>query len=182
MERIQKNLVCKAICGLLTLVGFSSCLAQIPENRPYCEDQEFDDKVAHTISFTVPLIGVEELAKKQKDYYILDTRAQSEYDVSHIPNAKYIGYRDFDLSRVQDIPKDAPIVVYCSIGYRSEKIGEQLLEAGYTNVQNLYGSLFEWVNAGEQIIDNQGVKTKKVHTYNRNWSKWVLEPGVQKTW
>ena len=42
--------------------------------------------------------------------------------------------------------KSDTIVLYCSIGYRSEKIGEKLVEMGYGHVFNLYGGIFEWVN------------------------------------
>ena len=182
MARIQKYLIGKLICSFFALFLFVSCSGQIPSDRPYCENKSFDSKVARTIGFTVPLIGVDELAENQSDYILLDARELSEYEVSHIPGAKFIGYDNFDLNTLKDIPKDSPIVIYCSIGYRSEKIGEQLLNEGFINVKNLYGSLFEWVNSGNQVVDNQGVVTKKVHTYNRVWSKWVFEPTVKKTW
>lgn len=79
------------------------------------------------------------------------------------------------------MPKDKKIVVYCSIGYRSEKIAERIQAMGY-EVSNLYGSIFEWVNQGNQIVDNTGKETKELHTYNRKWSKWVEPDSVQKTW
>jgi len=33
--------------------------------------------------------------------------------------------------------------VYCSLGIRSEVIAKKLKKAGYTNVFNLYGGIFE---------------------------------------
>ena len=94
----------------------------------------------------------------------------------------FSGYKKFDWSILENTPKDQAIVVYCSIGFRSEKIGEQLKERGFTNVKNLYGSLFEWANKGHPIIDQNGIKTKKVHTYNRTWSKWVENGELIKVW
>ena len=80
------------------------------------------------------------------------------------------------------IKKDQKVVVYCSIGYRSEKIGEQLQQLGYKDVHNLYGSIFEWVNAGNEVVDAKNNKTRKVHTYNRKWSQWVEDGKAEKVW
>ena len=71
---------------------------------------------------SVPLVTVAEL-KKMPDAVLLDTRAKAEYDVSHLPNARWVGYDDFELKRVQDVPKGANVVLYCSVGYRSERVG-----------------------------------------------------------
>ena len=48
--------------------------------------------------------------------------------------------------KVEDIARESTIVVYCSVGYRSEKIAEELDKLGFTNVSNLYGGIFEWIN------------------------------------
>ncbi len=121
---------------------------------------------------TVPLIGVTE-AYRQTDLIFLDTREKREYDVSHLPNARWVGYTDFDLGRLADLPKSARIVTYCSVGVRSEKVGEKLLVAGYTNVRNLNGSLFEWVNQGFPVVDNRAQPTSRVHAYSRLWGVWL---------
>jgi hypothetical protein len=64
-------------------------------------------------------------------------------------------------------------VVYCTVGVRSEKVGEKLKAAGYQNVRNLYGSIFEWVNQGNPVVDNQGKPTQQVHAYSRVWGVWL---------
>ena len=156
--------------------------AQVTSDRPYCSNPNFDKKVSKTINFSIPTIGVDYLKDIQSEVYIFDTRKRVEYEVSHIPGAKYLGYHDFDINRIGDIPKDARIVLYCSIGYRSEKIGEKLRKIGYTNVYNLYGSIFDWINRGNAVVDKNGQPTKRVHTYNRNWSKWVDGQKVEKIW
>lgn len=121
---------------------------------------------------TVPLTSVADL-KKMPNVVLLDTRARAEYDVSHLPGAQWVGYDDFDLKRVKDVPKEANVVVYCSVGYRSERVGEKLLAAGYQHVHNLYGSLFEWVNQGNAVVDNQGKPTQRVHGYSPLWGVWL---------
>jgi rhodanese-related sulfurtransferase len=100
-----------------------------------------------------------------------------EYNVSHIENAHFVEYKKFQRQSVDSISRHTPIVVYCTVGYRSERIAEQLVEMGFRNVRNLYGGLFEWVNNGNGVIDSFGNPTHQVHTYNKNWSRW-LSKGV----
>ena len=83
-------------------------------------------------------------AKRDSTALFLDAREKKEFTVSHLKHATWVGYDDFDMTRVQTIPKDKKIIVYCSVGFRSEKITEKLVKAGYTNVSNVVGGIFEW--------------------------------------
>ncbi|WP_323134773.1 rhodanese-like domain-containing protein [Pontibacter kalidii] len=112
------------------------------------------------------------LASEAEKPLLLDTRQQEEYDVSHLAGARFLGYETFRVEQLEEVPKDAPIVLYCSVGYRSERVGEQLKAAGYTNVRHLYGGLFEWVNQGLPVYDSKG-KTNRVHAYSRTWGVWL---------
>jgi rhodanese-related sulfurtransferase len=167
------------LIGIL-IVLCQSCSAQ-PTQRAHCQNPDFDKKVASMINFTVPTISPDSV-KSMPDVLILDAREWNEYVVSHLPNAQYCGYNNFEKDKLKDIPKDKAIVVYCSIGYRSEKIGEKLQKMGFKKVYNLYGSIFEWVNQGNTVVDKQGNITTKVHTYNRQWSKWVEKGKAEKVW
>jgi rhodanese-related sulfurtransferase len=122
------------------------------------------------LSHTVPEISVNEL-KKQKDFILLDARELREYEVSHIEGAKFVGYDNYDLSLLKDIPKDKKVIVYCSVGYRSEKIAEKVKEKGF-EVANLYGGIFEWKNQGEEVINHEGA-TQDVHAFDRVWGVWL---------
>jgi rhodanese-related sulfurtransferase len=103
---------------------------------------------------------------------LLDTREKVEFDVSHIKGARWVGYDTFSMENVKDIPKDKAIVVYCSVGARSQDIGKKLKTAGFRNVYNLYGGIFHWVNEENPIYSGQKL-TDRIHTYNRTWSIWV---------
>jgi rhodanese-related sulfurtransferase len=104
---------------------------------------------------------------------ILDTREKEEFAISHIRSARWVGYETFTLVSVSDIPKDKTIVVYCSIGARSQDIGKKLKAEGYQNVYNLYGGIFHWVNEGNSVFTDKGIQTDSVHTYNKSWGIWV---------
>lgn len=163
------------------MLGKPGC-AQVPNERPYVKNPDFDRKISNTIGFTVPTKGVQEVWKEREQVYLLDTRELDEYQVSHIEGATHLGYDEPDYSKLNNIPKEAEVVLYCSIGYRSEKIAEVLKERGYQNVYNLYGSIFEWVNQGYPVVDESGQKTDTIHTYNRRWSQWVDEQQAKKVW
>jgi len=128
---------------------------------------------------SVPYIHVDEV-KSLEDIILLDARKKEEYTVSHLKDAIWVGYEGFKQENVrsQIEDKNAPIVVYCSIGVRSEDIGEKLQKAGYTNVKNLYGGIFEWKNQGNSVYKNNTIETDSVHTYDKQWGKF-LEKGIK---
>ena len=139
---------------------------------------DFKKLLDSTYQHTVPLISVEDLRlSDKKNLFILDAREEEEFAVSHLKEARHVGYFWFDMRNVYNIPKDATVVVYCSVGFRSEKIGDKLLKAGYLHVYNLHGSIFEWVNQRNPVYRSNGVQTTEVHGFNKNWGKW-LERGA----
>jgi rhodanese-related sulfurtransferase len=150
---------------LVMFFSFFSCQAQV-------ESKSFDLLLKTMLKKSVPSINVSELKKKTK-VVLLDAREYKEFEVSHLKNAKWIGFETFDANTLKALDKDTEIVVYCSIGVRSEKIGEKLMAQGFTQVSNLYGSIFEWVNQGNKVYDMQGKPTNKVHAYNKKWGVWL---------
>ena len=123
------------------------------------------------LSHSVPELSIKELEQGYQNYVLLDSREKKEYDVSHLKGAMNVGYDEFDINAVKGISKDQALVVYCSVGYRSEKIAEQLIAEGYSNVHNLYGGIFEWKNEGNEVYDANG-KTEKIHVYSPTWGVW----------
>lgn len=144
-----------------------------------CGQKAFEKELKRLYKETVPLVKSDELNQSAlKEYYILDIRSPEEYEVSHLPESRMFNYETFSPNQVIDIPKDAKVLVYCSVGYRSERAGEQLQKAGYTNVQNLYGGIFDWKNKGNEVVNPTNAPTDSVHTYNRLWSRW-LQNGIK---
>lgn len=144
--------------------------------------EAFDEKISSLLNYSVPIMTVEDLEAYEEPILILDAREIEEYEISHIPGAIHFGYAQPQFQKLEQIDKRQPIVLYCSIGYRSEKMGEELLEKGFVNVYNLYGSIFEWANQGKSMIDPENQPTTKIHTYNKNWSQWVDNPAIEKVW
>ena len=149
----------------ILLIRGTSVTAQNPSG--------FDAECEKYISGTVPLAYSKELHKaiNSPNITILDAREEKEYEVSHLPKAQYIGFDNFDSKLVSLIQKTDTIYIYCSIGYRSEKIGERIQKMGFNNVFNLYGGIFNWANSGYKVVDKNNRQTKEVHGYNKEWSK-----------
>ncbi len=128
-------------------------------------------------SESVPYITVKSLKEKTSEVILLDARESKEYEVSHLKNAIFVGYEQFNIRKtIKKLPnKDAKIVVYCSLGVRSEDIAEQLKSKGYLKVYNLYGGIFEWKNDGNSVFEKGGVETNKVHAYSKEWGAWLLK-------
>lgn len=131
----------------------------------------YDLMLKGLLSHTVPEVSVEDIQTSEAIVFV-DARERSEYEISHLKDAIWVGYDDFDMDRVGEVPKNSRIIVYCSVGYRSEKVSEQLIEAGYQDVSNLYGGIFEWVNQQRPIVSEEG-KTDRVHAFDKLWGIWV---------
>ena len=127
---------------------------------------------------TVEWITTKELARWLEDSQkpqpiVLDARSEAEYALSHLKGSERIDPKTPDLAALLGA-QNRPIVVYCSVGYRSARVAEQLGQAGFSCVYNLEGSLFQWVNEGHQVFQN-GCPTTLVHPYNLRWGK-LLKP------
>ena len=103
---------------------------------------------------------------------IIDVRDEDEFTVSHLATAKNLLTGE-EISRLAS-DRSQPIVVYCSVGYRSAAVAEELKSLGYSNVKNLRHSLFEWANKGLPMVNSTG-QTQLVHPFNRAWGSLVDE-------
>ncbi|NJL20372.1 MAG: rhodanese-like domain-containing protein [Leptolyngbyaceae cyanobacterium SM1_3_5] len=126
----------------------------------------------------VKQLSTAELAKQieAESLVLLDVRTESEFAVSHLLNARRIDPRTEDFSSL-DLPFDAPIVAYCSVGYRSSRLVDRLQQAGYTRAANLEGSIFEWANEGRPVYRN-GKRVQQVHPFDRVWGQ-LLQPNLR---
>lgn len=171
MRRITSilSVLCMPIFGLY---------CQPQSDTPRCENFFFDQMVKTSLNFTVPVIDVSQLQAHLEEYTILDARELAEYQVSHIKGATHIGYEKLNMGLLQKLDKNKPIAVYCSIGYRSEKVGEKLQKMGFKDVRNVYGSIFEWANRGYELVDPGGRTVTSIHGFSRTWGIWIKKKNI----
>lgn len=85
---------------------------------------------------------------------LLDVREQDEWDAGHAPGALHVPLGELS-ARVDELPKDRPIVAVCRMGGRSEKATIALRNSGY-DVVNLDGGMRAWASAGQPVVVEAG--------------------------
>lgn len=108
---------------------------------------------------------------------LLDERTRAEWEVSHLPGARWVDPESDPTTALTGISKETPIVTYCSVGYRSAKAARRLRAYDYDQVQNLEGSIFVWANEGRPLLHGDQL-VRQVHPYNTYWAR-LLMPEVR---
>ena len=94
-------------------------------------------------------IGPEELSRKMssgEDFLLLDVRTPQEHASQAIEGSYLLPLQDLG-SRINELPKDKEIVVYCRVGNRSAYACSFLSRLGY-KVNNLEGGIMVWNMTG----------------------------------
>lgn len=177
----MKSIISYIKLWFLPLLCIPPGCAQNPTDI-HIPDPEFEQRLSRILNFSVPVISVDSLRNIDKEYILLDTRNRKEYETSHISGASFLDYSKPDFTDLENLPRDQTIVLYCSIGYRSEKTGQKLQKMGFTRVYNLYGSIFEWVNQGYPVVNMQGKATNRVHAYSKSWANYIRNTHITKVW
>lgn len=122
-----------------------------------------------------PHLSANKLYEIQQDtIVILDTRSLEEYNVSHLKGAQWVGYEEFTMDKINSFARDTTVVLYCSVGYRSDVVGKQLQEAGFQHVYNLWGGIFAWVN-NDFPVYHKNIITEQIHPYSTSWGFWLTK-------
>ncbi len=87
---------------------------------------------------------------QQNDVFVLDVREQFEWDEFHIPNTTLIPLGEL-AGRVNEVPRDAKIVVVCRSGNRSQEGRDILKQAGFENVTSMNGGVVDWRASGYPV-------------------------------
>ncbi|EMS34132.1 rhodanese-like domain protein [Mariniradius saccharolyticus AK6] len=84
---------------------------------------------------------------------VLDVRTAAEVAEGHLPNAVNIDIYGSDfMAKVQQLPKDREILVYCTVGARSQQAADILSKQGFAKVYNLDGGIVAWQRNGFEVV------------------------------
>jgi adenylyltransferase/sulfurtransferase len=93
-------------------------------------------------------ISVAELKAKMdsgEDFYLVDVREPSEFEIVRIPNSHLIPKQGFiDGSVLSTLPQDKPIVLHCKSGVRSAECLAVLKSAGFADASHVSGGVIAW--------------------------------------
>lgn len=84
---------------------------------------------------------------------VLDVRTPEEVAQGIIPDAYVIDiYQSGFEEKLQSLPKDKEVYVYCAVGGRSRQAADILLNNGFSKVYNLSGGIVDWKKNGFEVV------------------------------
>ncbi len=111
------------------------------------------------------------------DELLLDVRTPDEFSLGSLPGAVNIPLDEIR-DRIDEIPKDKPVYVFCAVGLRGYLAYRILSLHGYDKVRNLSGGLKTYKAVTAPIVLNEGNENQ--HTGNEATST-TFTPALQTT-
>lgn len=136
MKKLLKAVTVSSLA--LFLVGTTLTLGSTAYAGPKTEKAKALKKIDDEISI-LPEDAMKLIASR-KNLLVVDVRSPFEFKQGAIENSQNIPFIDI-LEGRHSLPKDAPILLVCSIGGRSFAAAQILLEKKYREVYNLDGGL-----------------------------------------
>jgi phage shock protein E len=129
---MRVTMMLRMVAGLCALGALfaSLCLAAGPKNVSSAQAQA--------------------LLAKDKKVLLLDVRTPEEYRQAHLHGALLIPLAEL-AQRAQEIPRDRPLLVYCSVGARSVSAAGLLAARGYRDIYQMSDGLVGWYKNGFPI-------------------------------
>ncbi len=93
----------------------------------------------------VPEITARELARALDEVTLIDVREPFETEIASIPGARLIPLGELP-DRMDELDRDADLVMQCRSGVRSATATRLLLRAGFRRVRNLEGGILAWAD------------------------------------
>ncbi|HEV2126690.1 MAG TPA: MBL fold metallo-hydrolase [Chloroflexota bacterium] len=103
-----------------------------------------------TSSPEVPEVRIQELENRSDEAVVLDVREREEYAAGHVPGALNLPQADL-ATRLDELPRDKPLLLICQGGYRSLRAAQFLVQAGFTDVASVQGGTGAWQARGYPV-------------------------------
>ncbi len=100
---------------------------------------------------SIDLLTPEELISEKDDWWILDVRSEDELGTGRIPGAHHIWMKHLH-DRLDAVPKERRVIVYCGNGPRSMVAASVIQRAGCEHVGLLHGGIMAWRSLGLPLI------------------------------
>ena len=88
---------------------------------------------------------LKERMDRDQPLVLVDVRERFEREIADLPDrgTRAIPVGEF-MSRMDELDRDEPVVLYCRTGARSRWAAERLVEDGFRSVWNLTGGVMGW--------------------------------------
>ena len=88
--------------------------------------------------------------------WIVDVRSEKAYSNGHIPTARSFPYATIT-DRLNEIPRDKYLILYCTIGASAKIALKNLKKAGYKQTID-WGGISRWEGEKETVLNPQPIK------------------------
>jgi adenylyltransferase/sulfurtransferase len=135
--KLRKNPECP-VCGdhptVTKLIDYQQ-FCGIPQQAPKQESKVTEGEIEVT--------EVKEKMDRGDNFVLIDVREPHEYQICSIPGAKLIPLGEVP-KRLDELDKNADIVIHCKSGMRSARACGILKAAGFEHVRNMKGGILAW--------------------------------------
>jgi rhodanese-related sulfurtransferase len=95
-------------------------------------------------------VTVAEVRAKPSDAAVIDVREPAEFAAGHVPGAVNLPQAEL-ASRLEEVPRDRPVLVICQGGFRSLRAAQFLSQCGLNNIASVRGGTEAWRAAGGDL-------------------------------
>jgi rhodanese-related sulfurtransferase len=147
LEVIKLDIIVKVLLVAIMLIGIiavTGCTSG-KTTQSQAPSQQMSSATSQTRTSFSDLDAVEakKLIDSDKTLQIVDVREQYEFDMGHLPDATLIPVGQLE-SRLSEIDKTKPVLLYCATGSRSRGAAQILAQAGYLKIYNLKSGIMRW--------------------------------------
>jgi len=94
---------------------------------------------------------LDEVRERSADAVVIDVREPEEFANGHVPGAVNLPQADL-ATRLDEVPRDRPLLVICQGGFRSLRAAQFLSQRGFADVASVKGGTEAWRAAGGEMI------------------------------
>ena len=109
-----------------------------------------------TSSAAVDEVGIEAIDSAPPNAYLLDVREPEEFARGHIAHAINIPQAEL-ATRLNEIPRDRPVLTICQSGMRSHRSAQFLRQQGIQQVSTVVGGTSAWRAEGRPVSISENV-------------------------
>jgi hydroxyacylglutathione hydrolase len=103
-----------------------------------------------TSSASVDEVGIEAIDAAPPNAYLLDVREPEEFARGHVAQAINIPQAEL-ATRLNEIPRDRPVLTICQSGMRSHRSAQFLRQQGFQHVSTVVGGTSAWRAEGRPL-------------------------------
>jgi glyoxylase-like metal-dependent hydrolase (beta-lactamase superfamily II)/rhodanese-related sulfurtransferase len=113
-------------------------------------------------------IDINALESRPPDAVMLDVREPAEYAHGHVPGAINLPQADL-ASRLDEVPRDRPVITLCERGMRSLRAAQFLIQMGIEKVASVKGGTAAWRAAGKSLAFGD-MRVEKTRITESEWT------------